>query len=57
MEEDRLWKFTKPEWLNSIWARNAGIYTAGGLVRLPFALHHPLSASVRRRSASDLPGT
>lgn len=33
MEEERLWKFRRPEWLNSIWARNAGIYGAGGLVR------------------------
>lgn len=33
MEEERLWKFRKPEWLNSIWARNSGIYGAGALVR------------------------
>lgn len=48
MEEDRLWKFTRPEWLNNIWARNAGIYTAGGLVRFLFLplLHHQLSASL-----------
>ena len=32
MEEDRLWKFRKPEWLNSMVARNAGIYSAGALV-------------------------
>ena len=34
MENDRLWKFTKPEWLNSIWARNAGVYSSGALVGL-----------------------
>lgn len=34
MEEDRLWKFRKPEWLNSAWARSAGVYGAGALVRL-----------------------
>ncbi|KAK3378018.1 hypothetical protein B0H63DRAFT_232972 [Podospora didyma] len=33
MSEDRLFKFRKPEWLNSVWARNAGVYGAGGLVR------------------------
>lgn len=33
MEEERLWKFRKPEWLNSAWARNAGVYSAGALVR------------------------
>lgn len=33
MEEDRLWKFTRPEWLNSAWARSAGVYGAGALVR------------------------
>jgi hypothetical protein len=32
MSEDRLWKFKRPEWLNSVWARNAGVYAAGGLV-------------------------
>ncbi|KAK3944148.1 hypothetical protein QBC46DRAFT_7993 [Diplogelasinospora grovesii] len=36
MSEDRLWKFKKPEWLNSVWARNAGIYAAGGLFSLAF---------------------
>lgn len=33
MEEERLWKFRKPEWLNSVWARNAGVYAAGAIVR------------------------
>lgn len=33
MEEERLWKFRKPEWLSSVWARNSGVYIAGGLVR------------------------
>lgn len=39
MEEDRLWKFRKPVWLNSAWARSAGVYSAGALVRFdrPFA--------------------
>ena len=36
MEEERLWKFRRPEWLNSVWARNAGVYSAGGLVRPHF---------------------
>ncbi|GAP89089.2 putative upf0220 domain protein [Rosellinia necatrix] len=36
MEEERLWKFGKPAWLNSAWARNAGIYAAGGLFSLAF---------------------
>lgn len=35
MEEERLWKFRRPEWLNGVWARNAGVYAAGGLVRPP----------------------
>lgn len=33
MEDDRLWKFRKPAWLNSAWARGAGVYSAGALVR------------------------
>lgn len=52
MSEDRLWKFRRPEWMHSAWFRNAGIYTAGGLVRSrslpppktslpPFASHLP----------------
>ncbi|KAH6840847.1 hypothetical protein B0I37DRAFT_357697 [Chaetomium sp. MPI-CAGE-AT-0009] len=36
MSEDRLWKFRRPEWLNSAWARNAGVYGAGGLFSLAF---------------------
>jgi hypothetical protein len=43
MSEDRLWKFRRPEWLNSIWARNAGVYAAGGLVLSPKpALSQPI---------------
>jgi hypothetical protein len=33
MEEERLWKFRRPEWLNTVWARNAGVYGAGAIVR------------------------
>ncbi|KAK0636234.1 hypothetical protein B0T17DRAFT_587462 [Bombardia bombarda] len=36
MSEERLFKFRKPEWLNSVWARNAGVYAAGGLFSLAF---------------------
>ncbi|KAK7220382.1 hypothetical protein V2G26_008385 [Clonostachys chloroleuca] len=36
MEEDRLWKFSKPEWLNSAWARNTGVYSAGALFAVAF---------------------
>ncbi|EJP64482.1 hypothetical protein NHJ13051_001182 [Beauveria bassiana] len=51
MEEDRLWKFTKPEWLNSIRARNAGIYVAGGLFSLAF--YTMLDAAVWSKSANN----
>lgn len=44
MEEERLWKFGKPAWLNSAWARNAGVYAAGALVRL-FLASLPLRLS------------
>jgi hypothetical protein len=33
MPEERLWKFRKPEWMNSSTARSAGVYAAGALVR------------------------
>jgi hypothetical protein len=36
MEDERLWKFSKPEWMNSIWARNIGVYSAGALFSLAF---------------------
>ncbi|RKU45023.1 hypothetical protein DL546_004516 [Coniochaeta pulveracea] len=36
MSEDRLWKFRKPEWMHSAWARNAGVYASGGLFSLAF---------------------
>ena len=39
MEEERLWKFKRPDWLNSVLARNSGIYAAGGLVRHAHALY------------------
>ncbi|KAI1423001.1 hypothetical protein F5Y12DRAFT_565181 [Xylaria sp. FL1777] len=53
MEEDRLWKFGKPAWLNSAWARNAGVYAAGALFSLAFYVlidaavwsHSPLNSS------------
>lgn len=45
MEEDRLWKFSKPEWLNSVWVRNAGVYSSGALVR---AARKALGADTRR---------
>jgi len=32
MSEERLWKFRKPEWMNSAVARSAGVYAAGALV-------------------------
>jgi len=34
--EERLWKFKRPEWLNSAAVRSAGVYTAGGLFSLAF---------------------
>jgi hypothetical protein len=36
MAEERLWKFQRPEWLNSAYVRSAGVYTAGGLVSFFF---------------------
>lgn len=32
MSEERLWKFRKPEWMNSSMARSAGVYGSGALV-------------------------
>lgn len=31
--ENRLFRWTKPEWINNAAVRTAGVYTSGGLVR------------------------
>ncbi|KAL1867465.1 Vacuolar protein sorting-associated protein 68 [Diaporthe australafricana] len=49
MSEERLWKFRRPEWLNSVYARNAGVYSAGALFSLAFYVL--LDASVWSKSA------
>ncbi|KAF7888935.1 hypothetical protein EAF00_009235 [Botryotinia globosa] len=36
MSEERLWKFRKPEWMNSATAKGAGVYAAGALFSLSF---------------------
>jgi len=54
LPEERLWRFRKPEWLNSIWARNAGVYTAGGLVRLPLSPSLPSLVSFKANSQSPV---
>ncbi|TVY39846.1 Vacuolar protein sorting-associated protein 68 [Lachnellula cervina] len=38
MSEERLWKFRKPEWMNSAVGRSAGVYVAGALFSLSFFL-------------------
>lgn len=45
MEEERLWKFRRPEWLSSVWARNSGIYGAGAIVSIDLALELRSSCS------------
>ncbi|TVY54847.1 UPF0220 protein, partial [Lachnellula suecica] len=53
MSEERLWKFRRPEWMNSAVARSAGVYAAGALFSLSFFLlldaaifsHSPLNGS------------
>lgn len=51
MSEDRLWKFRRPAWLNSAWARTAGVYGAGALFSLAF--YTQLDAAVWSRSARN----
>lgn len=53
MEEERLWKFRRPEWLNSIWARNAGVYGAGALVSREFRLARPIAIDISYSLASQ----
>ncbi|KAH0594850.1 hypothetical protein MHUMG1_07147 [Metarhizium humberi] len=51
MAEERLWKFRKPEWLNSVWARNTGVYAAGALFSLAFYVM--LDSAVWSKSARN----
>jgi len=51
MSEERLWKFRKPEWMNSATARSAGVYTAGALFSLSFYVM--LDAAVWSHSAKN----
>lgn len=45
VSSNRLFRFTKPEWLNNAAVRNAGVYTSGALVSLP---PNPASAQSSR---------
>ena len=52
MSEERLWKFRKPEWMNSATARSAGVYGAGALVcYISFLLKWGVVALVLGREA------
>ncbi|KKA28228.1 hypothetical protein TD95_002412 [Thielaviopsis punctulata] len=51
MDANRLWKFRQPEWLNSTWARNTGVYGAGGLFSLAFYIM--LDSAVWSKSARN----
>jgi len=51
MSEERLWKFRKPEWMNSATARSAGVYAAGALFSLSFFIM--LDAAVWSHSAKN----
>jgi len=51
MSEERLWKFRKPEWMNSATARSGGVYTAGALFSLSFYIM--LDAAVWSHSAKN----
>ncbi|KAK3995061.1 hypothetical protein QBC44DRAFT_378878 [Cladorrhinum sp. PSN332] len=54
MSEDRLFKFGKPQWLNSVWARNAGVYAAGGLFSLGFYILLDSAVWSAHKNASDV---
>lgn len=38
MEESRVFRFSKPQWLSSASTRTAGVYIAGALVSVPVVL-------------------
>ncbi|OQN98249.1 hypothetical protein B0A48_15375 [Cryoendolithus antarcticus] len=54
MSSDRLFRFPKPQWLNSANSRTAGVYLAGGLFSLSFfLLIDAASFSKSLKNASD----
>lgn len=44
MEENRLFRFPKPAWLNSANTRTFGVYTAGALVGSTFIAQRQLGS-------------
>jgi hypothetical protein len=42
VSNNRLFRFSKPEWLNNSAVRNGGVYVSGALVSLQCAIHHHL---------------
>jgi len=54
MSEERLWKFRKPEWMNSATTRSAGVYTAGALFSLSFFILLDASVWSKNKNASDI---
>ncbi|KAH8597992.1 UPF0220 domain protein [Bisporella sp. PMI_857] len=54
MSEERLWKFRKPEWLNSATARGAGVYGAGALFSFAFFVMLDAAVWSKHRNGSDI---
>ncbi len=44
--DNRLFRFSKPEWLNNSTVRNSGVYAAGALVKPP--VYHSIASLVTR---------
>jgi hypothetical protein len=40
VSNNRLFRFSKPEWLNNTAVRNGGVYVSGALVSPQCAIHH-----------------
>jgi hypothetical protein len=40
VSNNRLFRFSKPEWLNNSAVRNGGVYVSGALVSLQCTIHH-----------------
>jgi len=54
MSEERLWKFRKPEWMNSATARSAGVYGAGALFSLSFFIMLDASVWSKNKNGADI---
>jgi len=54
VSSNRLFRFSKPEWLNNSAVRNTGVYISGALVSSPCTPQPPEITQVSRKTPSQV---